>query len=162
MRAITGMIGLAVAVLPAAAWAASVTVPMTLVGASGAGAAIGSVYAEDTDSGLKLTPDLTALPPGPHGFHVHQNPSCAAAEKQGQMQAALAAGGHYDPQTTGKHLGPEGDGHKGDLPRLQVDPDGTATKPMMAPRLRVADLKGRALVIHAGSDNYSEIGRAHV
>ncbi len=36
--------------------------------------------------------------------------------KEGKAVAAGAAGGHYDPQHTGKHEGPLGAGHLGDLP----------------------------------------------
>jgi Cu-Zn family superoxide dismutase len=68
----------------------------------------------------------------------------------------MAAGGHYDPAKAGKHLGPKGAGHLGDLPALMVAADGTATQPMTVDRLKVADVKGRALMIHAGGDNYSD------
>ena len=50
---------------------------------------------------------------------------------------ALGAGGHYDPKASGKHGLPWGDGHLGDLPALYVDPDGNATYPVLAPRLKV-------------------------
>ncbi|MFQ5544838.1 MAG: superoxide dismutase family protein, partial [Acidiferrobacterales bacterium] len=49
-----------------------------------------------------------------------------------------------------------GEGHLGDLPALYVDGDGNATYPILAPRLRVADLRGRSLMIHSGGDNYSD------
>jgi Cu/Zn superoxide dismutase len=45
----------------------------------------------------------------------------------------------------------------GDLPALYVTADGKVTLPVLAPRLRVADIKGRSLMIHAGGDNYSDI-----
>ena len=49
------------------------------------------------------------------------------------------------------------DGHKGDLPVLVVDADGTATKPVVAPRLdSLEELVGHSLMIHEGSDNYSD------
>ncbi len=65
-------------------------------------------------------PDLADLPPGDHGFHVHVNPDCGpGAGPDGLPAAGLAAGGHYDPANSGKHLGPRGEGHKGDLPALQ-------------------------------------------
>ena len=56
-----------------------------------------------------------------------------------QPAAGLAAGGHYDPGNTGKHLGPNGEGHKGDLSVLTVDARGKATKVVVAPHLTVAD-----------------------
>ncbi len=69
----------------------------------------------------------------------------------------MAAGGHLDPQHTGKHSGPYTDqGDLGDLPALTVGDDSNAVLPVLAPRLKVADLKGRSLMVHAGGDNYSD------
>jgi Cu-Zn family superoxide dismutase len=76
--------------------------------------------------------------------------------KDDQMAAAITAGGHLDPAKTGKHEGPMGHGHSGDLPALNVGADGKATQPVTAPHLKVADLHGHALMIHAGADNYSD------
>lgn len=137
-------------------YAAEVTIPMNAVDEHGVGKALGTVRAVDSKDGLVLTPDLKGLPPGEHGFHVHENPSCQPKEKEGKMTAALAAGAHYDPAGAGKHEGPLGKGHLGDLPALVVAADGSATMPVTAPRLKVADLKGRSLMIHAGGDNYSD------
>lgn len=117
---------------------------------------IGTVTVTETAYGLVFTPDLKGLTPGLHGFHLHQNNSCAPAEKDGEMVSALAAGGHYDPRNTGKHGTPWGDGHSGDLPPLYVDAEGNANHPVLAPRLRNSDLPGRALMIHAGGDNHSD------
>ncbi|HYC04376.1 MAG TPA: superoxide dismutase [Cu-Zn] SodC [Azospirillaceae bacterium] len=134
-----------------------VTTTMYKVTADGIGAAIGTITAEETASGLVLMPDLKDLPAGSRGFHLHQNPSCEPAEKDGKKTAALAAGGHYDPANTGKHVGPKGQGgHKGDLPALTVEASGKATTAVTAPQLKLADLQGRALMIHAGGDNYSD------
>jgi Cu-Zn family superoxide dismutase len=68
----------------------------------------------------------------------------------------LAAGGHYDPAGAGRHAGPYENGHLGDLPALYVDANGKANNPVLAPRLKLSDLKGRSLMIHAGGDNYSD------
>ena len=122
----------------------------------GTGASLGTVRVEDTPHGLLVTPDLKGLPPGLRGFHVHTEGSCAAGEKDGKNVPGLAAGGHYDPAGSNTHKGPYGGGHLGDLPALYVDAEGKATLPIMAPRLKLSDAKGRALVIHAGGDNYSD------
>jgi Cu-Zn family superoxide dismutase len=37
-----------------------------------------------------------------------------------------------------------------------VDADGTSTLPVLAPRLKVADIRSRSLMIHAGGDNFSD------
>ena len=138
--------------------AEEITVPIHAIDAKGVGQEIGSVKAEDGAGGLMLTPTLSGLTPGPHGFHLHEKPDCGPAEKDGQMTAGFAAGGHLDPQKTGKHAGPLGEGHLGDLPLIEIGADGMVVSkvPLVAPRLKVADLHGHALVIHAKGDTYSD------
>jgi len=130
---------------------------INLVTEHGVGGEIGTITAKDSGFGLILTPRLSNLPPGIHGFHVHQNPDCNCMMAEGKSVAGLAAGGHYDPAKTNKHEGPYGEGHMGDLPFLYADKDGKASSPVLAPRLKVADLLGRSLMIHAGGDNYSDL-----
>lgn len=131
-------------------------VVMRAISDQGTGPMIGTVKLSDTAAGLALDPDLGGLTPGLHGFHVHEKPSCDTADKDGKQTAGHAAGGHYDPHSSGKHAGPQGDGHQGDLPALEVNDKGEAVKPLLAPHLKLADIKGRALMIHAGGDNYSD------
>jgi superoxide dismutase, Cu-Zn family len=131
--------------------------PMTLVDGTGTGKMIGNVTITESKEGLVFTPKLTGLPAGTHGFHVHETGSCGVNEKDGKPVAAGAAGGHYDPTTSKHHAGPTGDGHLGDLPPLVVDANGGASTPVTAPRLtKLADVKGKALMVHAGGDNYSD------
>jgi Cu-Zn family superoxide dismutase len=139
------------------ALAAEKVIRMNLVSDQGMGEDIGTIMAKDSQFGLILTPQLSNLPQGIHGFHVHQNPDCSHVMPGGKLMAALAAGGHYDPAKTDTHAGPYGNGHLGDLPFLYVDKDGKASSPVLAPRLTAADLKGRSLMIHAGGDNYSDL-----
>jgi len=139
------------------AQAASATATVNKIDESGVGAALGKLKLSDSKGGLKITPALKGLPPGPHGFHVHANGNCGAAENNGKMTAGFAAGGHLDPANTGKHLGPDStEGHKGDLPVLVVDANGNAKTPVVAPHLKVKDVKGHAIVVHAGGDNYAD------
>lgn len=139
---------------PLSASAAGLT--MNVVDSAGIGASVGEISLVETPYGLVFTPSLTGLAPGLHGFHVHENGDCQPAKKDGKAGAALAAGGHYDPEKSGRHGTPWGDGHRGDLPPLYVDDAGKATSPVLAPRLKMADLKGRALMIHAGGDNHAD------
>lgn len=132
------------------AYASKLTIPLYLTSDQGSPKFIGNVIAEDTPYGLLLTPNLKDLPPGIHGFHVHEMPSCD--------HMGMAAGGHLDPQHTGKHLGPyNNQGHLGDLPALTVNKEGEAKLPLLAPRLKAQQLKGHALMIHVGGDNYSDV-----
>jgi Cu-Zn family superoxide dismutase len=141
---------------PTPAFADTLSITVHLTSDAGVGDKIGTIQAEDTPYGLLLTPALTGLAPGMHGFHVHENGDCACSMKEGKMVPGLAAGGHFDPAMTGKHLGPYADGHLGDLPPLYVAADGSATMPVLAPRLRVKDLAGHSVMIHAGGDNFSD------
>lgn len=119
---------------------------------------IGEVVVTESHYGLVFTPNLKDLTAGVHGFHIHENPSCEPKEKDGKLTAGLAAGGHYDPKQTKKHGFPwQQDAHLGDLPALYVNADGTATQPVLAPRLKsLQQIQGRSLMIHAGGDNHSD------
>ncbi len=130
-------------------YAESLTVKMYQVAKKGRGAYIGTITATDTPYGVLLTPHLMDLKPGLHGFHLHQFARCGDLGK--------AAGGHFDPKKTGRHLGPyDQQGHLGDLPALYVNKVGDAVLPILAPRLKVKTLIDHALMIHAGGDNYSD------
>ena len=123
-------------------------VTVTLYGTDDKHESKGTLLLEDSPGGLMITPNLHDLPPGPHGFHVHTNPECGAL--------GLAAGGHFDPQHTKKHTGPYEPGHIGDLPVLYVNADKDAKNAIIAPHLKIEDIKGRSIVIHAEGDNYTD------
>jgi superoxide dismutase, Cu-Zn family len=159
-RSLAALLACALATAAAGAAAQSadkLQAPITLVNADGTGKMIGNVTITESKSGLVFTPKLSGLPAGSHGYHVHETGNCSANEKDGKKVPAGAAGGHLDPQGTKHHAGPTGNGHLGDLPPLVVSSDGNATTAVTAPRLtKLSDVKGKALMIHAGGDNYSD------
>ncbi len=121
------------------------------------GQSVGTVTLTDSEYGTVFTPQLTGLPAGLHGFHVHANGSCETSSKDGKTVLGGAAGGHYDPQKRGKHGYPwTNDNHLGDLPALYVDAKGQANQPVLASRFKMAEVKGKALMVHAGGDNHSD------
>lgn len=123
---------------------------------TGVGEKIGStVIAEGKGGGLTFKVSVTGIPAGKHGFHVHETGNCGPAMKDGKMTAGVAAGEHYDPDKTGKHQGPAGKGHKGDLPALTATAKGIE-QTLAAPRLKMSDVMGRALVIHESGDTYND------
>lgn len=130
---------------------ANTTVNMNFTAENGQGESAGIVTISETKYGLLFTPNLHGLTPGPHGFHLHEHPSCD--------HKGMAAGSHLDPKHTNKHLGPYDDaGHLGDLPVLYVNADGTATTPVLAPRLKhISDITNHTLMIHQDGDNYSDV-----
>jgi Cu-Zn family superoxide dismutase len=124
----------ALALAGAAGAASAESVSMSFLTADGVGKSAGTISVEDTQGGLQFTPDLKGLPPGEHGFHVHEKGSCGPGLVNDQMAPGGAAGGHLDPKGTKAHKGPM----------------------VVAPHLKLADVKGRALMVHVGGDNYSD------
>ncbi|OJB91664.1 superoxide dismutase family protein [Yersinia ruckeri] len=139
------------------ALAESANVTMNIVTSQGIEGSAGTIVVRESNNGLEFLPSLKGLSPGMHGFHVHENGSCEPALKGGKSIAAGAAGGHFDPDKTGRHEGPYGNGHLGDLPALHVNADGRAMDMISASRLKkLAEVKGKALMIHVGGDNMSD------
>ena len=77
------------------------------------GKEVGTVDLTDTPNGVLMRLDLTAVPPGDHGFHVHAIGKCEPPDFK-------SAGGHFNPDET-KHGLMTADGpHAGDMPNLYV------------------------------------------
>jgi len=60
--------------LAGSAFAGDVVIKVQLVNEQGVGKEIGTISATDSKYGLILTPQLSDLTPGLHGFHVHEKP----------------------------------------------------------------------------------------
>jgi Cu-Zn family superoxide dismutase len=117
------------------------------------GKEVGAATLTVTPSGVLISLDLTAVPPGEHGFHVHTTGKCEPPDFK-------SAGPHFNPDQT-KHgfMTPEGP-HAGDLPNLHVPADGKLQVEVLEPNVTLSgeapllDADGSALVIHAGADDY--------
>jgi superoxide dismutase, Cu-Zn family len=128
-----------------------------------AGTSLGTVTFTDTPEGLEITIAATGLPAGKHGLHVHTEGSCeASTDDAGAEVMHGAAGGHFDPNATENHAGPDVDsatGHAADLPNLEVAEDGTVSVTFTTTKMTVAEgdtsLAGRTIMIHANEDNYT-------
>src|SRR4051794_21080199 len=133
-----------------------VKVSINLIDATGVGKEVGTITIKETAAGIELDTKLKGLPPGEHGFHLHETGNCAPGEKDGKPAAGVAAGGHFDPAATKTHKGPGGGGHRGDLPKLTVDEKGNAEEKLKVDGLKLTDVTGKALMIHEGGDNYAD------
>jgi len=138
-----------------------VRVAMHPLSIHGVGPRVGFINIDETESGVWFRPEIAqvgrfGLGPGPHGFHVHEAGNLLPGPKDGKVIAGGAAGDHYDPLRTKTHRGPIGHGHRGDLPFLEVNPSGDLSTPVFAPRVRLNDILGRAIIVHAGGDTYSD------
>jgi len=104
---------------------------------------------------------VRGLTPGFHGFHVHANSDpangsgCVADPGQPSNTWFVSADGHF-------RLGTETHGaHQGDMPVLQLNGTGTndsaARTRFRTDRFSVADILGRAIIVHALPDNYANV-----
>jgi superoxide dismutase, Cu-Zn family len=140
---------------------AKVTVRLT--SASGVGDVVGTIAVKNTEivvagrkePALLLKPNLRGLRSGMYAFHVHENPNCGPALKDGELVPGLAAGSHLWFSGTGELSGITFISHLGNLPHLDVYSDETATKVVVAARLTLADVANRSIVIHSSHDDFS-------
>lgn len=111
----------------------------------------GTVAFEEIMEGtVRVTVDLTGVPEGVHGFHIHEFGDCSADD-------GSSAGGHFNPIGT-HHAGP-GDAlhHAGDMGNLVAGPDEkvkttmTFTSFTLSPGTTSA--AGLAVIVHAKRDD---------
>lgn len=102
--------------------------------------------------GLLVTGNFNDLPPGEHGFHIHEIGACTPDFD--------AAGDHLNPFEREHGYLVESGFHAGDLPNIHVADDGTAILQIFDTELAgdvsniLFDEDGSALVVHAGPDDY--------
>jgi Cu-Zn family superoxide dismutase len=118
------------------------------------GGDVGTATIVKSGGHLELTVDAHALKPGFHGLHIHQVGKCEAnsvAPTDGAPGNFLSAGGHL--QVGDPHAMPA----SGDLTSLEAGQDGTAHLVTTTDAVTLDDIKGKALIIHAGADNFGNI-----
>lgn len=115
-----------------------------------------------TAAGVEIVLNVESQTPGPHGVHLHVNGKCEPGpDASGNTIAFGAAGGHFDPGGSKRHGGPGQPpeaGHAGDVPNIVVAGDGTGTLRYTHPHATLDtgpnSVLGKALVVHAGPDDY--------
>jgi Cu-Zn family superoxide dismutase len=104
--------------------------------------------------GLLVTGSFNDLPPGEHGFHIHEIGACTPD--------FTAAGGHLNPFEREHGFVVEPGFHAGDMPNIHVGADGTANLQIFNTELIgdvsniLFDEDGSAFVVHAGPDDYMD------
>jgi superoxide dismutase, Cu-Zn family len=115
-----------------------------------AGAVVGLVQFTPVTGGVQVTTEIAGLSPGFHGYHVHANNDPANGE--GCVPPTfVSADGHFAAAGTGHGA------HAGDMPVLLAMANGSARARFVTDRFGLADLRGRAVIVHAGSNNYGNI-----
>lgn len=119
-----------------------------------AGAKIGTATFTQSSDGVQIAVDVSQLPAGTHGIHIHAMGKC-------EGPAFTTAGGHFNPANK-KHGKDNPDGpHNGDLMNITAGDDGTVKATFLAANVTLGPgpnslfgPTGTALVIHAAADDY--------
>jgi Cu-Zn family superoxide dismutase len=114
-----------------------------------AGQPAGRATAREVGGGVRFTLDVSGMPPGQHGAHVHTVGRCDPPDFQ-------TAGPHWNP-TGAKHgtNNPQGP-HLGDLPNIVIGSDGRGTLSFVMPGATMAgvlDPDGGSMMVHAAADD---------
>lgn len=120
----------------------------------GNGKPVGTAELTEEEDALRIMVDAENLPEGTHGFHFHEKGVCEAPDFE-------SAGGHFNPTGASHGLDNEEGPHAGDLPNLQVGPDGTVKEEFFVDNLTLLAGEenslyhegGTSLVIHAEADD---------
>lgn len=150
----------------AAAAASSTSSPASPAGArtslaTADGASVGTVTFTTVPGGTEVDVKLTAneaVKAGSfHGIHVHANndpangEGCRADPAMASATWFTAVDGHLK-EGTATHTD-----HTGDFPSLLVGKDGTASLRFTTDRFDVAEVVGKAVIVHASADNFGNI-----
>ena|SRR5947209_10833768 len=113
-------------------------------------AAKGTVHFQDQGDGtVEVVVDLTNVPPGVHGFHVHEKGDCG---NNGQN-----AGAHFNPTNTVHGAQDAQSHHAGDFGNVTADANGEVHTRFMTHSVTVKEgplsVVGHAVVLHGNPDD---------
>lgn len=143
------LFSIALLVLASCASTSGPSASATLSPTSGSTASGTVTFAQLADGAVFVTVDLTGVPPGVHGFHVHDKGDCG--------DNGNAAGGHFNPATTA-HGAPSADPHHaGDFGNVTAGADGRVHTDFTTRSITVAagpnSAVGHAVILHANPDD---------
>ena len=110
----------------------------------------GTVHLQERSDGtVEVTADLMNVPPGTHGFHIHEKGDCG--------DNGNAAGGHYNPGATA-HGAPDAmPHHAGDWGNVTADASGHVHTTFTTSSITVASgamsAVGHAIILHGNPDD---------
>lgn len=133
----------------AATPAAVAVATATLTTADGVGH--GTVTFTQNGDQTTVIADVTDVPAGLHGIHVHETGECTPPDFK-------SAGGHFNP-TGAIHGAPtDPEHHAGDLGNVDVGKDGTGHLELNSNMLTVDEgpnsVVGKSVILHAGEDDF--------
>ena len=125
------------------------TAMATLAPTSGSTASGTVQLTQLADGSVEVKVDLTGVPAGVHGFHIHDKGDCG--------DNGNAAGGHYNPMAT-QHGSPDAPPHHaGDFGNVTADANGEVHTSFTTRSVTVEDgmatAVGHAIILHANPDD---------
>jgi Cu-Zn family superoxide dismutase len=115
------------------------------------GKEVGKVTLIAVPSGVLLAVDLTDMPPGDHGFHIHGIGKC-------EVPSFKSAGGHFNPEEDEHGILNEAGPHAGDMPNIHVPASGKLTVEVLNQSVNLSlgllAGKGTAIFIHQAPEDY--------
>lgn len=101
------------------------------------------------DGSVQVTADLTGVPAGVHGFHIHEKGDCG--------DNGNAAGGHFNP-TSMPHAAPDASSHHaGDWGNVTADDSGAVhtvfTTRSISLGMGATSAIGHAIILHGNPDD---------
>jgi Cu-Zn family superoxide dismutase len=111
----------------------------------------GSIHFTQETDGVHVVADVSGVPPGMHGIHVHENGVCTPPDFK-------SAGGHFNPGHTPHACMPTDPRHAGDFGNITVGADGKGHLDFTLAGASLsgdASVIGKSIVLHAGQDDCS-------
>ena len=150
-----GWVAASLLALPGLAAADTARAIMSSTVEDGSISVVGEVALSDTPQGLLVEAHLIGVPPGSHGFHIHQFGSCD--------DLGMGAGPHFNPNNA-----PHGDVikqgvngvHPGDLGNITAGGDGVADYRVFIEGLTLTQgpfsVAGRGIILHTSPDDFGQ------
>lgn len=120
------------------------------------GKKVGEATLTEAKNGVQIKLNAQGLSPGRHGFHIHEIGKCEVPDFK-------TAGAHFNPFKREHGFENTKGPHAGDLPNLEVAPNGKVDTEIFASLVTLQegkpnslmDMDGSALVIHDQVDDYT-------
>lgn len=114
---------------------------------------LGTLTLTESGGAISVSGQLTGLPPGEHGFHIHTTGKCEGPSFE-------SAGAHWNPTNKGHGTNNPAGPHLGDMANITVGADSSVSVQATTPggslhgENALLDGDGAAIVIHAKADDY--------
>ena len=145
-----GLLSLLIVLAMACASARTGPMAMATLQPTSGNSARGTVHFQElADGSVEVQVDLTGVPPGVHGFHVHDKGDCG--------DNGNAAGGHFNPMNM-PHAGPDAvSHHAGDFGNVTAGENGEVHTKFTTRSITVRDSStsviNHAVILHANADD---------